>query len=146
MGRLDGVLDRLANLSAAGLSPGQPPAKYSSTNLGTPDTYHGSTLPRLPPTKHPSVSCHVHPLHVNPWSSEVPILIWSSHWRCPPPQMSELSTGRVLGVGSSAAATTGSFATGATFQIPPEVRLSGLRVVVHKPSGTPPGALQMMVK
>jgi hypothetical protein len=44
VGRLDGVLDRLANLSAAGLSPGQPPAKYSSTNLGTFYLLHASTV------------------------------------------------------------------------------------------------------
>jgi hypothetical protein len=33
--RLDGVLDRLTNLTAADLSPGEPPVTYNSQNVGT---------------------------------------------------------------------------------------------------------------
>jgi hypothetical protein len=39
--RVEAVLDRLAKLSAAGLSPGQPPVTYTSANLGT----GGDTIP-----------------------------------------------------------------------------------------------------
>jgi hypothetical protein len=48
VGRLDGVLDRLANLSAAGLSPGQPPATYASTNLGKIYLHHLSVCTAVP--------------------------------------------------------------------------------------------------